>query len=192
VLLLLAERPEVSITWSHYAPGERGPDLHVHRRHTDAFYVLAGELTFALGPRAERVALTAGGFAAVPPGVVHAFANESGADARFLNFHAPDAGFAGYLRAVRDGTEAAWDSFDAPGDGGRSAAEAIVTGPGEGERLVSGVLKGVLPDLCVAEWAPGPAEWHDRGGAFRVPLDDGRVLTVHAPDAGFADAVRRG
>jgi quercetin dioxygenase-like cupin family protein len=57
----------------------RWPDPHVHREHTDAFYVLEGELTFAVGPAAERIGVAAGGFVAVPPGVVHSFANESGA-----------------------------------------------------------------------------------------------------------------
>jgi mannose-6-phosphate isomerase-like protein (cupin superfamily) len=162
-VVLLAERPDVSITWSRYAPGERGPDLHVHREHTDAFYVLDGELTFAVGPDAERLRVAAGGFVAVPPNVVHSFVNEGSADARWLNLHAPDQGFAAYLRALRDGTEPAFDSFDPPADGGLAAAEAIVSGPGEGERLVSGnrvvLLKGVLPDLCFAESAlDGPFE----------------------------------
>jgi hypothetical protein len=29
-----------------------------------------------------------------------------------VNMHTPDAGFADYLRALRDGREAAFDSFD--------------------------------------------------------------------------------
>ena len=32
-----SERQDLAITWSRYAMGERGPDLHVHREHTDAF-----------------------------------------------------------------------------------------------------------------------------------------------------------
>jgi hypothetical protein len=36
-VMLLVERPELSMTWSRYAPGERGTDLHIHREHTDAF-----------------------------------------------------------------------------------------------------------------------------------------------------------
>src|SRR5215211_5050214 len=35
---ILAERDELTITRSRYGPGERGPDPHVHRDHTDAFY----------------------------------------------------------------------------------------------------------------------------------------------------------
>ena len=138
-VVLLADRPEIAITWSRYAGGERGPDLHVHREHTDAFYVLEGELTFAVGPTAEPIRVAAGGFVAVPPDVVHAFANESGAEARWLNLHAPDMGFAAYMRALRDGAPVGFDSFDPPADGGRPAAEAIVSGPGNGERAASGV-----------------------------------------------------
>ena len=64
-VVLLADQPQVSITWSRYAPGERGPDLHIHREHTDAFYVLDGELTVLVGPGGERLAVRAGGFVAV-------------------------------------------------------------------------------------------------------------------------------
>lgn len=156
-LIVLAERGAITITWSRHAPGESGPDLHVHRRHTDAFYVLQGELTFPLGPRAERLRLPAGGFVAVPPNVAHAYVNEGDADACWLNLHAPDTGFGDYLRALRDGTDVGFDQFDPPDDGGLPAARAIVTGPGEGERLGSGngggVVKAALPDLRVAECA---------------------------------------
>ncbi|MGH2386219.1 MAG: cupin domain-containing protein, partial [Candidatus Limnocylindria bacterium] len=73
------------------------------------------------------------------------------------------------MRAARDGAEARFDSFEPPADGGLPPAEAIVSGPGEGERLVSGnrvtVLKAVLPHLCFAEFhfngsAEGPEVHH--------------------------------
>jgi quercetin dioxygenase-like cupin family protein len=155
-VVILSEREQLTITWSRYAGGERGPDLHVHREHSDAFYVLEGELTFAVGPGPERITVAAGGFVAVPPGVVHSFANAGPAEARWLNLHAPESGFAAYLRAARDGLNASFDSFDPPADGGRPAAEAIVAGPGQGEPLPAGdravALKGALTDLRVAEW----------------------------------------
>jgi quercetin dioxygenase-like cupin family protein len=199
-IVLLAAHPEVTITWSRYAAGEAGPDPHVHRGHTDAFYVLEGELTFAVGPAASRTRVGPGGFVAVPPNVVHTFINEGSAEARWLNFHAADGGFAAYLRSVRDGDAAAWDSFDPPADGGRPAADAIVTAPGEGERLEQGdrvgCLMGVLPDLCVTEWSGD-----DAFEASHVTRADdgvdayydvgGRVVHVHAPDGGFADVLRR-
>ena len=57
-------------------PGRDGPDPHVHRQHVDAFYVLEGTLTFALGPQAAtEVVAAAGTLVAVPPDVVHTFWN---------------------------------------------------------------------------------------------------------------------
>src|ERR687894_3257855 len=99
-VVLLADDAAMSITWSRYGPGERGPDLHVHHEHIDAFYVLEGELTFSTTGDPLRVG--PGGFVAVPPDVAHGFANESGADVRWLNIHAPDTGFAQYMRGARD------------------------------------------------------------------------------------------
>jgi quercetin dioxygenase-like cupin family protein len=122
-ILILFASPALTVTWSRYAGGQAGPDLHVHREHTDAFYVLEGELTFRVGPGGETVVRASPGtFVAVPPNVVHAFVNEGPGEARWLNYHAPDNGFADYLR---DGT--GWDSFDAPPDGGRPANDVVVT-----------------------------------------------------------------
>jgi mannose-6-phosphate isomerase-like protein (cupin superfamily) len=109
-LRILVAGPDLTVTWSRYGPGERGADLHVHREHVDAFYVLEGELTVRRGP--DRLQLGAGGFVAIPPNVVHGFDNDSDAEVQYLNIHAPDAGFAEYLRAARDGRQASFDSFD--------------------------------------------------------------------------------
>ena len=205
-VVLVSSSDELTVTWSRYGAGERGPGLHVHREHTDAFYVLTGELTFEVGPSAERVRAPAGTFVAVPPNVVHTFVNDGDVDARFLNFHTPDRGFAASLRGRRDGNEVAWDSFDPPPDGGRPASEAVATGPGEGERLVTGSrevwLKAVLPHLCFAEWTlDGPFEGppvhrHDRQvdafyvleGELELTVDD-RVVTA---EPGTLAAVPRG
>ena len=72
-------------------------DLHTHERHTDAFYVLEGELEVAVS-RSETVRLGAGGFAVAPPGALHSFAVPE--RARFINIHAPGMGFAEYLREI--------------------------------------------------------------------------------------------
>ena len=156
-LVILSQRPELTVTWSHHAPGEAGTELHIHREHVDAFFVLSGELTFFLGPRGEPVALGAGSFVAVPPNVVHAFRNESDAEVSWLNFHAPDAGFADYLRGVSD-----FDNFDPPADGGLPAAEAIVAAPLE---------QATVPGLHVSINGDGDLAWE---------LDDGRVLAITA------------
>jgi quercetin dioxygenase-like cupin family protein len=67
-----------------------GPDLHTHDDEDDSFYVLEGEVTFTAD--GEVFVGGPGTFVLVPPGVPHAFANRSDADARILNVHAP-AGF---------------------------------------------------------------------------------------------------
>jgi quercetin dioxygenase-like cupin family protein len=133
VMILHAEEA-MTVTWSRYSTGERGPDLHLHRAHTDAFYVLTGALRFALGPGGERVVRApAGTFVSAPPGVAHSFMNAEADDVTWLNVHTPDAGFAAFLRGARDGRTVPFDSFDVPaqtgGDGGRPATEAIVVGP---------------------------------------------------------------
>jgi mannose-6-phosphate isomerase-like protein (cupin superfamily) len=164
-VVILGARPELTVTWSRYAGGEPGPGLHVHREHSDSFYVLEGELTFAVGPGAERVTAGPGTFVAVPPSVVHTFANDGAAEAVWLNFHAPDMGFASYLRA---GT--AWDSFDAPADGGPPATGVVISAPGEGERAG--------PGLRLVEWAEAP-EHAGAGWTFSHPRG---VLEIRAPD----------
>jgi quercetin dioxygenase-like cupin family protein len=167
-VVIVAERPDLTVTWSRYASGEPGPDLHVHREHTDAFYVLEGELTFPVGPGgAERLRVAAGGFVAVPPNVVHTYVNESGADARWLNFHVPDTGFASYLRGLRHGRVPEFDQFDPPADGGRPAADVIVGEPRD--------IPVELPELSVAEVdAAGPR----RPAAVYFPLGDDRELEI--------------
>ncbi len=151
----------LDVTWTRHEGGERGADPHVHREHLDAFYVLEGELTFRIGPDIERVTAPAGTFVAVPPGVVHGFDNDSSARACFLNFHAPNGGFADYLRGVNLG----FDSFDPPADGGAPADTAIVALPGEGEWLSrptpshsirAHCIKAQLPQLAAIELAFDP------------------------------------
>jgi quercetin dioxygenase-like cupin family protein len=205
-VVLLADREQLSITRSRYGPGERGPDPHVHREHTDAFYVLEGELSFALGSGAERVRVPAGTYVAVPPNLVHSFLNDGSADAHFLNFHAPDGGFAAFMRGRRDGRDVGFDSFDPPDDGGRPATEAIVSGPGEGERLRSrnrvATLKGATPALSLGEWeldgpfgGPEPHHHDAEVDAFYV-LDGELAMTldgsVHEAGPGTLAAVPRG
>jgi quercetin dioxygenase-like cupin family protein len=138
VRILVAGDASLTMTWSRYGQGERGPDLHVHRNHTDAFYVLAGTLTYNLGPEGEReVRAPAGTVVVVPPSVAHAFRNDEAPDAVFLNVHAPDEGFAQYMRDLRDGRPARFDSYDLPVDGQRPASEAVVAeGRYEGDDLV--------------------------------------------------------
>ena len=124
---IVAASEALTVTTSRYGPGERGPDPHVHHEHTDAFYVLAGALVFEVGAEATRVEAGTGTYVSVPPGVIHSFWNEGTGDARFLNVHAPDAGFAAFMRGARDGVAREWDSFTAPDSGGPPADGVVVS-----------------------------------------------------------------
>jgi quercetin dioxygenase-like cupin family protein len=123
---ILSDHDSLHATWSRYGPRREGADLHVHRRHTDLFYVLEGELTIRLGPDGEPVAVPAGSLARMPPLVVHGFRNASDADVAYLNFHAPGRGFADFMRARHEGREFAYDQHPPPTDGGRPASEAAI------------------------------------------------------------------
>jgi len=132
--LIKVDRPELSLIEYDIGPRHAGAKLHYHERHTDAFHVLEGELEFTFGR--ETVIAPAGTTVVAPPGVVHAFTKASGGRARFLNIHAPDAGFADYIRAVVRRERATFDSVDVdepyePGGG-------TVLGPGEGTKYAVG------------------------------------------------------
>jgi mannose-6-phosphate isomerase-like protein (cupin superfamily) len=119
---ILADLPELTLTWTRYIAGEEGPGPHIHKEHVDAFFMLTGELLFRVGPELEPVTAGPGTFVLAPPEVVHTFRNEGPEDATWLNLHAPSKGFADFLRDPNF----VWDSFDAPADGGRPFSEAIV------------------------------------------------------------------
>src|SRR5215211_7312509 len=119
---ILADLPELCLTWTRYVSGEEGPGPHIHKEHLDAFFILSGELVFRVGPELDAVTAGPGAFVAAPPEVVHTFRNEGPADATWLNLHAPSKGFAEFLRDP----DFVWDSFDTPADGGRPASETVV------------------------------------------------------------------
>jgi quercetin dioxygenase-like cupin family protein len=75
-------------------PAGVGPPLHVHEWFDEAFYVLAGELTFQLGD--ARTTVGPGQLAFARRGEAHTFANLSGAEARVLIVVTP-AGFERYF-----------------------------------------------------------------------------------------------
>jgi quercetin dioxygenase-like cupin family protein len=133
---ILSDHDALHATWSRFAAGRDGADLHIHRRHTDFFYVLDGELTLRLGLEDEPVPVSAGSLARIPPLVVHGFRNGSDAEVRYLNFHAPGAGFADYMRALRDGRELTYDQEPPPNDGEvRPATEAFIGATGDDDKV---------------------------------------------------------
>jgi mannose-6-phosphate isomerase-like protein (cupin superfamily) len=70
---------------------------HVHGDHADSFYVLEGEVEFTVDD--EIVRAGPGTFVLAPPGTRHGFRNPGPGEARVLNLHAPDAGFADGIRS---------------------------------------------------------------------------------------------
>jgi mannose-6-phosphate isomerase-like protein (cupin superfamily) len=217
---ILSEHDALHATWSRFGPGRDGADLHVHRHHTDVFYVLEGELAVRLGAAGEQVAVPAGTLARVPPLVVHGFRNASDADMRYLNLHAPGTGFAAYMRGLREGAKVPFDQHDPPEDGGRPASEAVI-----GDVVVEDGVKLLCDtdEIAVAELSGGaPEHVHHRhleafyvlegelelvlagerrrAGAqtwIAVPAGiphavggSARYLNIHAPGAGFGAFVR--
>jgi quercetin dioxygenase-like cupin family protein len=69
---------------------------HEHDDHVDSFLVADGSVEFVRGD--ETVVLGAGEFFAAPPGTRHGFRGADERPARVLNLHAPDAGFAAWIR----------------------------------------------------------------------------------------------
>src|SRR5436305_1139950 len=96
-ITILCDFEQLIVSLFRYEPGEKGPDPHIHRQHTDVFYVLSGEADFVVGNEVRRAG--PGSFLAALPGARHGFSNPGPADLRVLNFHAPDAGFVGRLRS---------------------------------------------------------------------------------------------
>lgn len=90
-------REDLGLIEGALAGGAHGPPPHVHERMVDSFFVLEGELVVRLGDEERRVA--AGGYAYVPPGTPHTFANGSDGPARFMSVVAP-GGFENYLREL--------------------------------------------------------------------------------------------
>ena len=125
---ILSDDDSLHATWSRFGPHREGADLHVHREHTDLFFVLEGELTVLLGTAGETAVVPAGTLARVPPLVVHGFRNGSDAEVRYLNFHAPGRQFADFLRALRDGRSFTYDQYPPPPDGGRPIIDAVIGG----------------------------------------------------------------
>jgi mannose-6-phosphate isomerase-like protein (cupin superfamily) len=150
---ILSDSDEVNATWSRFGPGRDGADLHVHRRHSDLFYVLEGTLTVRLGVEDRQVPVAAGTLVRVPPMVVHGFRNASeDEELRYLNLHAPGMRFADYLRAIRDGQTFSYDQEPPPQDGTRPASEAVIGGTGE--------LLADVEEVAVDErQAPGGTAW---------------------------------
>jgi mannose-6-phosphate isomerase-like protein (cupin superfamily) len=95
--VLLAAFDDLMLSEYRLEPGTDPGDPHYHANHTDAFYVIEGELEFEID--AEPVRAPAGTLVVAQRGEVHAFPVAVGGPARFLNIHAP-GGFERYMRTL--------------------------------------------------------------------------------------------
>jgi quercetin dioxygenase-like cupin family protein len=93
-----ADRPELALLEVVFAPGT-GVDPHLHKLHSDSFYVLEGEVELHVGD--EVVHGTPGTYVLAPPNVVHWFRNTSDEPVRMLNLHTP-GGFVAYRRELAE------------------------------------------------------------------------------------------
>jgi quercetin dioxygenase-like cupin family protein len=167
---ILSDVEQLNATWSRFGPRREGADLHVHRHHTDMFYVLDGELSVRLGPEDRVVTVPAGTLARVPPLVVHGFRNGTDSEVRYLNLHAPGQRFADYLRAMRDGREFSYDQHEPPADGGRPSADAVAGGeevlvdrPGLRVVLLADVDEIGISEASIDPGGPSPPQHLHRG-----------------------------
>ena len=166
---ILCDRDELCVTWSRFGPGRDGASPHIHRQHTDLFYVLDGELMIGLGADRQETAVPAGSLVVAPPLVVHAFRNASPTEeVRYLNFHAPNGGFADYLRGITPG----FDSEDPPANGGRPVEEALIVPADVGPLLID-------RDEIRIEVRDTPKPASNRLTCVYA-LEDGRLLEIRA------------
>jgi mannose-6-phosphate isomerase-like protein (cupin superfamily) len=90
-VLLKSAAEDTDGRWTIYEytapPRFPGPPPHWHKETDEAFFVLEGTIRFEVD--GESVDAQAGGYARVPPGVVHRFSNPTDAPARFLGLIVP-------------------------------------------------------------------------------------------------------
>ena len=190
---MLSDVDSLHATWSRFGPRRRGANLHIHHRHSDLFYVLAGELTVMLGPDGDETVAPVGTLVHIPRLLVHGFRNGGDAEVRYLNFHAPGEGFADYMRGLSD-----FDQDEPPDDGGGPVSEVTIgDGIDAGEIAVAPraggqeahvhdghiesiyVLEG---NLVVNETESGAGTWIQiPAGVEHAIGGDARYLEIHTP-----------
>ena len=174
-VVLRSALDELTITETRNTQGQAGASPHLHRQHTDSFYVLEGELAFLLDD--EEHVVGPGAMVSAPPGVVHGFRSLS--PARLLNFHTPDRRFAEHLRALDRGAAGGFDAYDAEPGSGLPGSDAVLLLPGEGEVLAANhrvaTIKVGRKELALVEFdlaasfdGPGLHSHDDHTDAFYV------------------------
>jgi mannose-6-phosphate isomerase-like protein (cupin superfamily) len=175
-ILIKADFEQLCITESHFDSAKPGAGPHLHREHADSFYALEGGLAVLVYD--DEKLLSPNAFVCAPPGVVHGFRSTS--PARFLNFHTPDGGFARNIQAKDRGEPGGFDSFDVPSGTGLASTEAVVLGPGEGERLEAdtrvATIKAGRDELSLVEFELEPGFEGPEPHAHRDQVDSFYVL----------------
>jgi quercetin dioxygenase-like cupin family protein len=120
---------EVSMVDNIIPAGAAGPPLHKHG-FDEAFYLLEGELVFQVED--ELIRKRAGEMAFVPRGVVHALANQSDAEARYVLVCTPP-GFERHFARMA----AEQEGVDPPDWALQPTPEVEVVGPQIGDRSPS-------------------------------------------------------
>src|SRR6266498_2984135 len=75
------------------------------------------EIGILVAREAVTITVSSGGLVVVPPEVAHSFRTTGDRPARWLTVHAPDGGFAAFMRGVREGVQVDWDIAPLPRDG---------------------------------------------------------------------------
>ena len=130
-VVLLADIEQLAAVEVRSEPGWGNSSPHVHARHAEALYVLAGEVTLRLEDRAHSLGPETWAF--VPHGITHAFEVTGERQARFLVLHTPSSGFSDYIR----GDAAAFDLLSPLDAVTRDPGLVVVrrTGGSEGENI---------------------------------------------------------
>jgi quercetin dioxygenase-like cupin family protein len=169
---LLADLEHFGAVEVRSSPGGVAPPLHIHRRHAEAFFVFAGELTFRFEDREHRVEPETWVF--VPPEVVHTFAVTGDERAHFLDIHVPSSGFGDFVRGLHSAesedelreVRAAFDQHPAPEYAAADPGLVVLcrAGGDGGERITDRppVRRATLlvdaDELTVSEFFYGPGE----------------------------------
>jgi quercetin dioxygenase-like cupin family protein len=95
IVTIRFELPQLSLVEIEFDSSFEVPP-HEHDDHVDSFFVVDGSVEFVRGD--ETVVLQPGEFFAAPPGTRHGFRAADERPARVYNLHAPDAGFAAWIR----------------------------------------------------------------------------------------------
>lgn len=92
-------------------PGFPGPPPHWHKKIEEAFFILEGTVRFEVD--GETMDVRAGGYARVPPGVVHRFSNPTDEPSRFLGLVVP-GGLERYFEELSEmmANEPSWPPAD--------------------------------------------------------------------------------